>query len=134
MTAMTGQPEQWQMVMEILTRIERRLDGFVTTTTHAADMRRIDDAISNITADLAIERATRAEGQAKADARLDALMSALAVEAESRRKGDERDLATVREEIDEARDAGKQDRQWLVMAIIGLAGVVVVFVRQMVGV
>lgn len=124
------------MVMEALSRIERRLDGFVTIPTHAADLRRIDDAVQNITSDLGLMRAEHAQQVAEVRAEflrtlteqrasIEGLAAAISGEAEARRKGDEGDLATIRGEIKGERDERRRDRQWLIGALIALLGVVV---------
>lgn len=120
-----------QMVLDGLARIERRLDGLVTTETHAADMRRVDDRLTDLATDIGLERAARAEQQAKADARLDTLANALQVEADSRRKGDEADLTTLRGEIAAEASSRKRDRQWLVASIIAVLGVIVAAAQVM---
>lgn len=128
----TADSDPWrQMVLDGLARIERRLDGLVTTETHAADMRRVDDRLTDLAADIGQERAMRAEQQAKLDARLEQLAAALATEAESRRKGDEADLATVRTEIAAEAASRKRDRQWLVASIIAVLGVIVAAAQVM---
>jgi len=136
MTGPANPGEPWQMVMEALSRIERRLDGFVTIPTHAADLRRIDDAVQNIAADLGLQRAEHAQQVAEVRAEflrtlteqrgsIESLSDALGKEADARRKGDEGDLATVRAEIKTEASDRKRDRQWLITAIVMVLGVVV---------
>ena len=117
--------EPWQMVMEALARIERRLDGFVTIAAHTADIRRIDERIADLVSDLGLERAQRAEDRAEITAQVVELRKALEAEANARRKGDEGDLNTVRAEIKTEAADRKRDRQWLITAIVMVLGVVV---------
>lgn len=135
MSPTSGDPSL-QMVMEALSRIERRLDSFVTTPTHVADMRRLDDAITALTADLGQEKAERAQQLADARAEflrtlteqrasIERLTAAISAEADARRKGDEGDLSTIRDELKAERADRKKDRQWLVGAVIAVLGVVV---------
>lgn len=119
------QPDPWRLVLEAISRVEQRMDRLVTTETHQADIRRLDERVADLISDVGQERAARSEDRAEQSAKIEALRSALESEADNRRVGDERDLATIRAELTAERSQRKKDRQWLVMAIVAVLGVVV---------
>lgn len=108
-----------------LTAVVARIDRLVTTETHQADIRRIDERVADLIADLGQEAARRSEDRAEQSAKIEALRQALQSEADNRRVGDARDLEVIRAELAREREQRKRDRQWLAMAIIGVLGVLV---------
>lgn len=119
------EPEPWQLILSAIGRVEQRVDKLVTTETHQADIRRIDERVADLIADLGQEAARRSEDRAEQSGKIEALRQALEAEAGNRRAGDERDLETIRTELAREREQRKRDRQWLAMAIIGVLGIMV---------
>lgn len=122
---MPEQPDPWRLVLEAISRVEQRMDRLVTTETHQADIRRIDERVADVISDVGQEAARRHEDRAEQAAKIENLRQALQAESENRRLGDERDLQTIRTELARERDQRKRDRQWLAMAIIGVLGLAV---------
>jgi DNA repair exonuclease SbcCD ATPase subunit len=119
------EPEPWQLILSAIGRVEQRVDKLVTTETHQADIRRIDERVADLIADLGQEAARRSEDRAEQSGKIEALRQALQSEGDNRRTGDERDLEAIRTELAREREQRKRDRQWLAMAIIGVLGIMV---------
>ena len=130
------EPEPWQLILEAVKRVEGRMDSLVTVEAHRADIRRldeaqvaaqrrIDDRLADIVGDLGLVRAESVERAAQITASIIELRTSITAESEARRKGDERDLQTIRAELAAEKAQRRRDRQWLAMAIIGVLGVVV---------
>lgn len=131
-----AEPDPWQLIsgqIDALSAnlgtqiagLSARLDRLVTTETHQADIRRLDERVADLIADLGQEAARRSEDRAEQSGKIEALRQALEAEAGNRRAGDERDLETIRTELAREREQRKRDRQWLAMAIIGVLGIMV---------
>lgn len=133
---MTDQPNPWEMVVQHVTALRTdfaaqfaalgaRLDRLVTTDTHQADIRRIDEAIhaerrridGQIQAtigDLGVVRQERIEREAALNAQIDKLQQALEAEANNRRASEA------------ARDKQRRDdMRWWFGSLVALAGVVI---------
>lgn len=90
------QPSPWDMVLSAISQLRsdfkddiatlnQRLDRLVTADVHQADIRRLDERITGVVADVGMERQLRAERAASTDAQLEKLAQVLAAEAKSRR-------------------------------------------------
>lgn len=130
------QPNPWDMVGQQITALRSdfsaqfaalgaRLDRLVTTDTHQADIRRIDDAIhaerrrvdgqlQATIGDLGVVRQERIERESALSAQIDKLQQALKDESDNRRAAEA------------ARDKQRRDdMRWWFGSLVALAGVVI---------